>query len=169
LREVRILSPCGILGYGFPRPPPAGARETPGRHRGGRGIDRCGSHKLGSGEGIVSRQAAKRDLLRILTGGHELAIPVIIGSAGGAGARTHVEWSMDVIGEIVREKRLSFETAVIYADVDRDTLHRRLDEKRIAPLGPVPELTHEAIEGAVRIVARWGASRSSMRSTTGRI
>jgi hypothetical protein len=45
---------------------------------------------------------------------------------------------------------------VIYADIDRDHLHRKLDEDKIEPLGPVPELTHDAIDGAVRIVGQMG-------------
>lgn len=157
MREVRILSPCGILGYGFPETSfRRGLARRPDVIAVDAGSTDAGPYKLGSGEGIVSRQATRRDLLPILTGGHELGIPVIIGSAGGAGARTHVERSIAVIEEIVREKRLSFETAVIHADVDRDTLHQRLDEKRIAPLGPVPELTHDAIDGAIRIVGQMG-------------
>jgi hypothetical protein len=116
----------------------------------------AGPYKLGAGAGIVSAQATKKDLLPILAGGHEQRIPVIIGSAGGAGAKSHVEWSMDLIEEIIRERRLSLEAAVIYADIDRDYLHRKLDEDKIEPLGPVPELTHATIDGAVRIVGQMG-------------
>lgn len=154
---MRILSPCGLLGYGFP--------DTSLRN----GLDRSpdviavdagstdgGPHKLGAGVGNVSRQATKKDLLPILVGGYEQRTPVIIGSAGGAGARRHVEWSMDVVEEIVRERGLSFETAVIYADVEREYVHRKLDEGRIQPLGPAPELTHESIDRTARIVGQMG-------------
>jgi hypothetical protein len=157
VKEMRILSPCGLLGYGFP--------ETSLR----RGLERradviavdagstdAGPHKLGAGTGTVSRQATKRDLLPILTGGHQQGIPVIIGSAGGAGAKAHVEQSMEVIEEIVRERRLSFEAAVIFADIGREYLHRKLDERKIEPLGPVPELTHESIDAAIRVVGQMG-------------
>jgi hypothetical protein len=157
LSELKILSPCGILGYGYPESSfRRGLARRPDVIAVDAGSTDAGPYKLGSGEGIVSRQAARRDLLPILTGGRELGIPVIIGSAGGAGARKHVEWTMDVIEEIVREEGLSFETAVIHAEVDRGILHRRLEEKRIAPLGPVPELTHQTIDGAVRIVGQMG-------------
>jgi hypothetical protein len=154
---MRILSPCGLLGYGFPETSfRKGLERRPDVIAVDAGSTDAGPQKLGAGTGIVSRQATKKDLLSILAGGHEQRIPVIIGSAGGAGARSHVEWSMDVIEEIVRERRLSFETAVIYADIDRDYLHRSLDDNKIEPLGPVPELTHSAIDGAVRIVGQMG-------------
>jgi hypothetical protein len=117
----------------------------------------AGPQKLGAGVGIVSRQATKKDLLPILTGGYERNIPVVIGSAGGAGAKTHVDWTMEIVEQIVRESGFSFETAVIYADVDRDYLHQKLDENQIEPLGPVPELTHASIESAVRIVGQMGS------------
>jgi hypothetical protein len=154
---MRILSPCGLLGYGFPETSfRRGLERRPDVIAVDAGSTDAGPQKLGAGTGIVSRQATKKDLVPILAGGHEQGIPVIIGSAGGAGARTHVEWSMEVIEEIVREKQLAFETAVIYADVDRDVLHRKLDEGKIGPLGPVPELTHASIEGAIRIVGQMG-------------
>lgn len=154
---MKVLSPCGLLGYGYPE-----ASLRRGLERGpdviavDAGSTDSGPYKLGAGMAIVSRQATKKDLLPILVGGHRQNLPVIIGSAGGAGARTHVDWSMEVIEEIVREKGLSLDAAVIYADIDRDHLHRKLEEDRIEPLGPVPELTHAAIDGAVRIVGQMG-------------
>jgi len=154
---MRILSPCGLLGYGFPEASfRRGLERSPDVIAVDAGSTDAGPWKLGAGLPTVSRQATKRDLEPILAGGHREGIPVIIGSAGGAGARSHVEWSMEVIEEIVREKQLSLETAVIYADVDRGYLHRKLDEKKIEPLGPVAELTHESIDAAIRIVGQMG-------------
>ncbi len=155
---MRILSPCGLLGYGFPETSfRRGLERGPDVIAVDAGSTDAGPHKLGAGTAIVSRRATKRDLLPILTGGHEQGIPVIIGSAGGAGAKSHVDWSMRVIEEIVRENRLCFETAVIHADVGREYLHQKLDENRIQPLGPVPELTHAAIDAAIRIVGQMGS------------
>jgi hypothetical protein len=157
LKEMRILSPCGMLGYGFPETSlRKGLERRPDVIAVDAGSTDAGPQKLGAGTGTVSRQATKKDLLAILAGGHQQHIPVIIGSAGGAGAKSHVDWSMEVIEEIVQERGLSFDTAVIYADIDRDYLHRKLDENKIEPLGPVPELTHATIDGAVRIVGQMG-------------
>ncbi len=157
MKEMRILSPCGMLGYGFPEASfLKGIDKHPDVIAVDAGSTDSGPHKLGAGVGIVSRRAAKKDLLPILSWGHELRIPVIIGSAGGAGAREHVEWTMDIIRETVRERNLSFETAVIYADIERDYLHQKLEENQIKPLGPAPELTHASIDKASRIVGQMG-------------
>jgi len=146
-----------MLGYGYPEASfLKGMERNPDVIAVDAGSTDSGPHKLGAGVGIVSRQAAKKDLLPILTCGHEAGIPVIIGSAGGAGAKVHVEWTLDVVEEIVREKGLSFETAIIGADIDRATLHQRLDSSRIKPLGPVAELTHDAIDAATSIVGQMG-------------
>lgn len=157
MKEMRILSPCGLLGYGFPE---ASFQKGVDRHPDVIAVDAgstdSGPQKLGAGVGSVSRTATRKDLLPILTWGSELNVPAIIGSAGGAGAREHVEWTMEIIGEIVRERGLSFDTAIIHADIDRDRLHQKLDDGQIEPLGPVPELTHHSIDDALRIVGQMG-------------
>jgi len=83
VQELRILSPCGILGYGFPEESflrgiecephviAVDARSTD-----------AGPHKLGADVGIVSVRAAKRDLALLMTHAHELRIPLIIDSGG---------------------------------------------------------------------------------------
>jgi hypothetical protein len=146
-----------MLGYGFPLTSfQRGVARRPDVIAVDAGSTDAGPQKLGAGVVSVSRLATKKDLVPILTSGRELDIPVIVGSAGGAGAREHVEWTLEIIEEIVRERGLAFDAAVIRADVDRHVLHRKLDEKRIAPFGPVPELTHDAIDGASRIVGQMG-------------
>jgi hypothetical protein len=146
-----------MLGYGFPLASfQKGVSKRPDVIAVDAGSTDAGPQKLGAGVVSVSRLATKKDLVPILTSGHELDIPVIIGSAGGAGAREHVEWTLEIIEEIVREQDLSFDTAIIRADIDRETLHRKLDENRIAPFGPVPALTHDAIDDASRIVGQMG-------------
>jgi hypothetical protein len=110
---MRILSPCGLLGYGFPL---ASFRKGVAKHPDVIAVDAgstdAGPQKLGAGVVSVSRLATKKDLLPILTSGRELDIPVIIGSAGGAGAREHVGWTLEIIEEIVREQSLAFDTAI---------------------------------------------------------
>jgi hypothetical protein len=98
LDELKILSPCGILGYGFPRESFLnGIGKKPEVIAVDAGSTDAGPHKLGAGVGIVSKRAVKKDLDLILTAGYELQIPVIIGSSGGAGAKPHVEWTMDIV------------------------------------------------------------------------
>jgi len=127
MKELKILSPCGILGYGYPKTSfENGLKKKPDIIAVDAGSTDAGPHKLGAGVGIVSRQATKKDLEPILIAGHELHIPIIIGSAGGAGAKPHLEWTINIIKEIIEEKHLYFKTAIIYADVDKAFIRDKL-------------------------------------------
>ncbi|HUM43639.1 MAG TPA: acyclic terpene utilization AtuA family protein [Fervidobacterium sp.] len=157
MKELKILSPCGILGYGYPRNSfENGLKRKPDLIAVDAGSTDAGPHKLGAGVGIVSRQATKKDLEPMLIAGYEMQIPVIIGSAGGAGAKPHVEWTMDIIKEIVSDKGLNFKTAVIYADVDKSHVREKIAKNEIKPLGPAPELTKEALDQTNNIVGQMG-------------
>jgi len=157
LDELKILSPCGILGYGFPKESFInGINRKPNVIAVDAGSTDAGPHKLGAGVGIVSERAVKKDLNLILTAGFELNIPVIIGSAGGAGAKPHVEWTMKIVREVVQEKQLKFKTAIIYSDVQKDYIREKMKENKILPLGPVPELSEEKLKITKSIVGQIG-------------
>jgi hypothetical protein len=106
--------------------------------------------------GIVSKEATKKDLTLILKAGCKNKIPVIIGSAGGSGAEIHLNWTLEIVKEIAKEKDLHFKMALIHAEVEKDYLQKKLAQGKITPLGPVPELTSKDIEEANRIVAVMG-------------
>jgi hypothetical protein len=116
-----------------------------------------GPYYLGAGKSFTSRQAVKRDLEFMLSAAVEKSIPLIIGTAGGAGARPHVEWNEGIIREISRERGLSFRMAVIHADIGKDEVLAALDQGRLTPLFPAPEIGREEIEKSVRIVGQMGA------------
>lgn len=157
MKEVRILSPCGMLGYGFPKDSfEKGIKMKPDAIIVDAGSTDGGPNKLGAGVGIVSKRATKKDLELMLKAGFELKIPVIIGSAGGSGARKHVEWTMEIIEEIISENQLHFKTALIYADVEKKYIINKMKSKDVAPLGPVPELTEETLEITNSIVGQMG-------------
>jgi len=147
-----------MLGYGFPESSfLEGVERRPHVIAVDAGSTDSGPHKLGAGTGIAGREAERRDLRLILAAGHRLGIPVIIGSAGGAGARVHVDSTVGVIEEIARAERLAFDTAVIYADVEKDFVRDRLARGAVRPLGPAPALTPSSLESTVRIVGQMGA------------
>lgn len=61
--DIRIVSPCGILGYGFPEESFNRAFENDQEIHGivvDAGSTDAGPHKLGAGVAIVSRRATKR-------------------------------------------------------------------------------------------------------------
>src|SRR5256885_712587 len=59
-----------------------------------------GPHFLGSGEPKHSIAAYKADLRPMMRAAIQRDIPMIIGSAGQAGARPHLAWTADIIREI---------------------------------------------------------------------
>lgn len=157
-REIKILSPCGMLGYGFPASSFLnGIKEEPHGIVVDAGSTDAGPHKLGAGVSIVSRRATKKDLEIILTNGVPRKIPIIIGSAGGAGARQHVEWTIDIIEEILKEKNLNVKMAVIWADISSESVIKANLQGKVNPLSPnIKPLNEKIIQETNGIVAQMG-------------
>jgi Acyclic terpene utilisation family protein AtuA len=157
-KNIRILSPCGMLGYGFPEESFLnGLKEEVHGIVVDAGSTDAGPHKLGAGVSIVSRRAAKKDLDIILRNGISRKIPIIIGSAGGAGARVHIEWTMSIINEILEENQLNAKKAIIWADFTAEEVIEALHTDKIKPMGEnIPELTEETIRKSTSIVAQMG-------------
>ncbi|HBG01303.1 MAG TPA: 3-methylaspartate ammonia-lyase, partial [Firmicutes bacterium] len=157
MRELRILSPTAILGYGFPLASfQAGLDRQPHVIAVDAGSTDPGPYYLGSGESFTQRSAVKRDLRYLIEAALQRKIPLIIGSAGGSGAKAHVDWNLAIVHEILRELKLQPNLAVIYSDIDRDFLIQELRNGRVEPLGPVAQLTEDDILAATNLVAQMG-------------
>lgn len=155
--ELRILSPTAILGYGFPESSlRAGLDRDPHLIAVDAGSVDPGPYYLGAGVSFTDRAAVERDLRLILAAGRERGIPVLIGTAGGAGARPHVDWTADIIREIAREDGLSFRLAVIGSDVPKETLLSALGTGDLTPLPPGPPAREEDIANSSHVVAQMG-------------
>lgn len=157
-RCYKILSPCGILGYGFPAASfYAGLADGPDAIVVDAGSTDAGPHKLGAGVAIVSRMAAKKDLTLLVNGALDKGIPLIVGSAGGSGARVHVEWTLSIIEEILAERGARPRLAVIWGDIAKETVNLAIARGQVHPMSAnVPELTKEAVAKTTRIVAQMG-------------
>lgn len=156
--ECRILSPLGMLGYGFPMESfEAGLARRPHLIGADAGSTDGGPHKLGAGVGIVSRAATKKDLGAIVHGGLAVSAPVVIGSAGGSGAAAHLAWTRDILEEILREQGARVRVAYVHAQLDKEFLKAELATGRVKPLRNVPALTDKAIDSATCIVGQMGA------------
>ena len=119
--EIRALSPIAILGYGINAESLKRAMAMePSMIGVDAGSTDCGAYYLGTGQMYQSRKSMKRDLGLLLGAARGQQIPLIIGSAGLAGSRPHVAWTVDILGEVAREKGLRFRLAVIYADQEED-------------------------------------------------
>ncbi len=155
--EFRVLSTTAILGYGFPEASfIAGVRRNPHLIAVDAGSTDPGPYYLGAGKSFTNRAGVKRDLRLMLREGVRRGIPVVIGSAGGSGARPHVDWCEDIIREIAREEKLRFKMGIVYADVDKKRIRAHLRKREIKPLACVPPLTAETLEESVNLVAQMG-------------
>jgi hypothetical protein len=103
-----------------------------------------------------TRTGAKRDLRKVLRGARRLDIPLIIGSAGSAGARPHLDQTLDIIREIAREDGLAFRMAVVAADVPRGEVKQAIAAGRVRPMDTMPPLTDTDVDAASHIVGQLG-------------
>lgn len=157
LSELRVLSPTAILGYGFPLASfQAGLERDPHVIAVDAGSTDPGPYYLGAGESFTQRAPVKRDLRYLIEAALTRKIPLIIGTAGGSGAKDHVDWNLAIVEEILTELKLKAKIAVIYSDLDRQFLIDELNKGRIEPLGPVGQLTEEEILASSNLVAQMG-------------
>ncbi|MBI3326076.1 MAG: acyclic terpene utilization AtuA family protein [Nitrospinae bacterium] len=156
--DLRVVAATGLVGYGFPEASLRAALDTNPHVVGGDGGS-CdpGPYYLGAGVSFTGRNAVKRDVALMLTGALRKNIPMIIGSAGGAGGAPHVAWVREIIEEIAREQGLHFRMAIVHAEQDKGYVLGKLAAGKVKPLGPVPDLTERDVERAERIVGMMGA------------
>lgn len=157
MEEIRILSPNAILGYGFPKSSfEEGLRRRPHVIAIDAGSTDAGPYYLGEGVSFTSENAVKRDLEYILLGASSLKIPILIGTAGGAGAKEHVEWLLKIIDELVKDKQIKFKKSIIYSDIDKKYLMDKLKDGKVSKTTVEPMLTNKDISESVRLVAQIG-------------
>lgn len=157
MEELRILSSTAILGYGFPEESfLEGLSKNPHVIAADAGSTDPGPYYLGAGISFTDRNAVKRDLEYMIPAALERRIPVIIGSAGGCGAKPHVDWTVDIVEELARELSISFKLAVIYADISGEMVLEELNKGKVTPLHPAPNLSEKDVKDSVRIVGQMG-------------
>ncbi len=155
--ELRILSPTAILGYGFPLASfQAGLERSPHVIAVDAGSTDPGPYYLGSGQSFTQRSAVKRDLRHLIEAALTRNIPLVIGSAGGSGAKPHVEWNLAIVEEVLAELGKTARLAVIYSDIDRQLVAEKLKKDQVQPLGPIAQLTEEEIFASTNLVAQMG-------------
>ncbi|MBF0632066.1 MAG: acyclic terpene utilization AtuA family protein [Magnetococcales bacterium] len=155
---IKVLSPTAILGYGFPDASlNTGMHQMPDLIAVDGGSTDPGPYYLGSGKPFVSRQGVKHDLERLLEAQTRAQIPLIIGTAGGSGARPHLDWTLEIIQEIASKNKVSYRLGIIPSDFTHAEVARALAEGRVSSLTNVPPATLEAIHASTHIVAQMGA------------
>ena len=155
-KPLRYLSLCGLLGYGYS---PVSLQNALAQELDFVGVDGGstdpGPYYLGSGKGFVKRLQVKRDLSLILPEIKKRHIPLIIGSAGGSGAKPHVDSTLEIIAEIARENNLEFNVAVIYSDLSADFMRRAADG-HLFSCGGSPEFDRDLADKLSNPVAQFG-------------
>jgi len=162
--EMRILSPTAILGYGFPADSLCrGMDQKPDAIAVDAGSTDAGPHFLGIqlGGGEPAKIAGflgtiEADLRPLLKAAVFVGIPLIVGSAGGAGGNLHLAALSALVKQIAQQERLKFRFATIKAEIDSNLVKEKLRQGKVTPLGPVPAITEEDIDRSVRIVAQMG-------------
>lgn len=155
--RLRVLAASGQLGYGIPTPAlREGLAAGPDVIGCDMGSVDPGPYYLGSGRMATSPEFTRRDLELVLCGALELGVPLVIGSAGTAGARPHVDATLALIDDVARAHSLSFRLAIVYADIDPSEVHEALAGGRLESLGPQLALDDEDIDATPHIVAQMG-------------
>jgi len=157
MKEFRLLSTSGILGYGFPEASlEAGLERKPDAIGVDGGSVDPGPHYLGSGKPFCSTMAIRRDLKRMLRAAVKHHIPMLIGTCGGAGGEPHLQLVVSLVRAIAREEGLHFPMAIIHAEQNKADVTRWVGEGRTRPLARRPQLDAATIERAERIVGMMG-------------
>jgi hypothetical protein len=154
---LSVYAPLGMLGYGFPETSLAAALEHPlAAFAMDAGSTDPGPYFLGTGRSFTSRAMVKRDLSLLLPAARRLGVPLLIGSAGGAGGAPHLAWAREIVLEVAAEAGLSFRLATIQAEQDKEDLKRRLDRGDVITFETSRELRPDDIDACTHIVGQMG-------------
>lgn len=156
-RPIRLLGASGQLGYGIPAASfLAGIDRRPDLIGCDMGSIDIGPTYLGKGEMATSPEATRRDLRRVLQAARRLDVPLVIGTAGSAGAGPHLDATLGMLHDIARVDRLRFRMAVIRADISRTLLLEAVRSGKVTSFDGMPPLTAEDVTEAAHIVGQMG-------------
>ncbi|MCL2378098.1 MAG: DUF1446 domain-containing protein [Defluviitaleaceae bacterium] len=157
MNEYRVLAPTAILGYGFPEASFAeGMKRKPHAIAVDAGSTDPGPYYLGAGKSFTDRAGVKRDMVYMIKAGIAANIPVIIGSAGGSGANSHLEWNVEIVQEIAREQSLSFKLGIIKAQIDKAAVLKHHTDGSLKKMHSSPLPSPAQIQASSNIVAQMG-------------
>jgi hypothetical protein len=115
-----------------------------------------GPYYLGAGSTQASDEAVARDLELMIAEGIKHDIPVLVGSAGTAGARPHLDRTVEIIRRLAAKNRWHFPLAAIDSELPAGRVTRAYRDGALTPLNGAPEISEESIGAAEHIVAMQG-------------
>jgi hypothetical protein len=108
-----------------------------------------GPYYLGSGRSFTSREMVSRDLRLCLRAGRELGIPVIVGTAGGAGGEPHLTFALQCLRDAASaDGRTGLRVVLVHAEQARSSVREWLDAGRVRSFGGAPTPTADDIAGS---------------------
>lgn len=156
-REIKYLSLCGMLGYGYPEKSlKAGLEENPDFIAVDNGSTDPGPYYLGSGNSFLKDDQILRDLEPVMLSALNAKVPLIIGSAGGSGAKAHVDHFVELLKTIAENNSLHFKLGVIYADIAPQLVIQKYDAGKISPCSSAPKLNRDKITNSTNLVGQMG-------------
>ena len=157
MHELKVLSICGFMGYGFPEQSLlTGIRKKPHVIGADNGSTDPGPYYLGSGESLIKRPQMLRDLGLALAAAREVGVPLIIGSAGTAGGDPHVDSVLEVLNYLSKRDNHSYRLAVIRSELDKQLVLDAIKLDKVRPLGNQPDISENDVEVSERIVGQMG-------------
>jgi Domain of unknown function (DUF4387)/Acyclic terpene utilisation family protein AtuA len=153
----RVISTCGMLGYGYPN-------ESLQQALKGRvdaiicdaGSMDAGPYYLGTGTAYFEREAIKADYRHMVAAGKKIGCPVILGSSGMAGGDRNLDGMIKVAKELFAELDIrDAKVAVIGSELDPDIVVKELRRGTLRPTGVSPELSEDALRESA-IVGQMG-------------
>ncbi|MDM7458728.1 MAG: acyclic terpene utilization AtuA family protein [Paracoccus sp. (in: a-proteobacteria)] len=165
---TRVLVPSGVLGLGFDRSALArGIALRPDIIAIDGGSTDSGPFSLGAGQSKYARAATKSEWRDLMLARAEAGVPLVIGTAGTCGTDATVDWMFTITAEIAAELGQRLRVARLYSSQSPDAVIAALNEGRITPLTPAPDVTIQSIAQMTNIVALAGAEQMQAALQTG--
>jgi hypothetical protein len=153
---IKAVAATGQLGTGFKSYTLAAAAVGADFIGCDAGSSDPGPYYLGSGETQSSDAAVSRDLELMIGEGLKNNIPVLVGSAGTAGGRPHLDRTVEIVRKLAAKNGWHFTLGIVDSEIAPERVVEAYRAGALLPLNGAPEISEETILGASRIVAMQG-------------
>lgn len=155
--SITVLTPTGTLGYGFGAAAlKRGMELGPAVIAVDAGSTDPGPSYLGSNEPLVSDYGIRRELRDLIATAHTAGIPVIVGSAGGAGTGPQVDRTAALVRDIVAELGIHLKLAWIYSDIPIERAKAAVRSGEVLDFEAGIPLTEDMLDQTCSLVAQMG-------------
>ncbi|GHC63648.1 acyclic terpene utilization AtuA family protein [Limoniibacter endophyticus] len=155
--SITVLTPTGTLGYGFGAEALSrGMSLNPAVIAVDAGSTDPGPSYLGSNKPLVSDYSIRKELKQLISEAKKAGIPLIVGSAGGAGTGPQVDRTVALVRSIVSELGIELKLAWIYADIPIERAKQALKRGEVHDFEAGTPLTEALLDQTCSLVAQMG-------------